>query len=144
MKRNELYPYQHLYLNLHLHSISIISFCMKQTNVYIFNSGFQQGKTMSPGNFGCHTGWGALGMEKVEGRDCVQHPAGTGQPPPTRNSPAHKVHSARFEKTWSREIFRKMGSPGSSPQLSTIHFLFLFSENIFLNILRYIYSGLEL
>ena len=42
-------------------------------------------------------------MEKVEGRDCVRRLAGTGQPPPTRNSPAHMVHRfedlVRFEKT---------------------------------------------
>ena len=130
MMRNDLYLYQHLYLYLHLHFISIISVCMKQTNVYILNSDFQQGKTMFLGNT-----W------LSRRRRCSWHGEGRGQRLSStscrrRTTPRYKELSrsqgphARFEKTWSREIFRKMGSPGFSPQLSTIHFLFLFSENI--------------
>ena len=69
-------------------------------------------------------------MEKAEGRDCVRHPAGAGPPPRYKELSRSQGPHARFEKTRSREIFRKMGSLGFSPQLSTIHFLFLFSENI--------------
>ena len=37
-------------------------------------------------------------MDKVEGRDCVRHPAGAGPPRATRNSPGHKAHMPGLRK----------------------------------------------